>query len=91
MARSKKITLGFVVVNTLTGIHRSRIFSRRAAARAAQTVLIENGLSDLLHLGIAKLEEHVPAEWVRGKDFHVVDGRLVDVTGFGIRKVEVQS
>ena len=63
MARSKKISLGFRVVNTRTGISLSPIFTRREPARDIAKRLWE---IEGIPVGVQKVEAHVPAAWKRG-------------------------
>lgn len=73
MARSKRVCLGFVVVETSTGEQRSIVFTRRAPAVEISTRLSRAGE----RVGVRKLEEHVPVEWKRGRDFEILAGALV--------------
>lgn len=61
--RSKKIKLGFVVVDTRSGEQLSAIFKQRAPARAIAKALYE---ADARNVGVQTLEAHVHEGWKRG-------------------------
>ena len=63
MARSKRISLGFRVVNTRTGIPLSPIFIHREPARDIAKRLWEE---EAIPVGVQKVEVHVPSTWKRG-------------------------
>ena len=60
--RSKKIPLGFRVVDTKSGEPLSVIFSRREPAREVSKELFSQGKSS----GVETLEAYVPVSWKRG-------------------------
>lgn len=62
--RSKKIKLGFVVVDTRTGEHLSAIFKQRAPARAIAKALYEGNACSTV--GVHTLEAYVHEGWKRG-------------------------
>lgn len=63
MSRSKKVRLGFVVVDTRTGEFLSEVSARRDPPRATAKRLYEGGRE---HVGVRTLEAHVPEGWKRG-------------------------
>jgi hypothetical protein len=63
MRRSKKVRLGFVVVDTRTEEYLSEVSARRAPARATAKRLYDSGRESV---GVHTLEAHVPDDWKRG-------------------------
>jgi hypothetical protein len=61
--RSKKINLGFVVIDTKTGEHLSAIFKRREPAREIAKSLHASGINNV---GVHTLEAYVHDGWKRG-------------------------
>jgi hypothetical protein len=61
--RSKKINLGFVVIDTHTGEYLSDVFTKREPPRTIAKELYQSGRE---HVGVHTLEAHVPASWKRG-------------------------
>lgn len=61
-ARSKKIPLGFRVVDTRSGESLSEIFSRRQPARDKAKELTDAGRN----VGVQTLEAYVPSDWKKG-------------------------
>ncbi len=92
--KSKKVTLGFVVVLSKTGEHVSEIFDRW---RPALEITAKRN-AEITAYGIGphharpwvaahKIETHIPAEWKRGVDFEIDGGKLYRLTLGG--RVEV--
>jgi hypothetical protein len=60
MSRSKKINLGFQVVDVRTGAIRSEVFDRRAPARAIAVKITREEPSSFV--GVRTLEDYVAAD-----------------------------
>jgi hypothetical protein len=58
MARSRKISLGFQVVDTKSGVALSEVFKRREPARVIAKILYEQGIST----GVRHLEDYISEE-----------------------------
>jgi len=76
--RSKKIPLGFQVVNTRTGEPLSEIFSRREPCREIAKALGDRGVPS----GVQKIEAYVHEGWKRGDDLsYYVSPELLERIG----------
>lgn len=88
--RSKKVNLGFVVVDTATGEMLSDVFARREPAREAAKQFYRSGRT---LVGVRTLQAHVPEDWKRGDSLEgYVDARVLEkiqanraMTGYGRR------